>query len=54
AALLLRHSLGLEAEASAIERAVDAAIAEGCRTADLSGALSTAQMTDEVLRRLEH
>jgi 3-isopropylmalate dehydrogenase len=35
AALLLRHSLGLNAEADAIERAVDAVIADGARTADM-------------------
>lgn len=35
AAMLLRYSLGLEAEAAAIERAVDAALAEGLRTADI-------------------
>lgn len=36
AALLLRHSLGLEREASAVEAAVAAAIAHGARTVDLS------------------
>ena len=35
AAMLLRHSLGLEEEAAAIEAAVDAALADGLRTADL-------------------
>ena len=34
-ALLLRHSLGLEAEAVALERAADSALAGGARTADL-------------------
>ncbi len=52
AAMLLRHSLGLEAEARAIEAAADAAITEGCRTADLGGKLSTRAMADEVLARL--
>ena len=52
AAMLLRHSLGLAAEATAIEDAVNAAITGGARTADLGGSLSTSQMTDEVLRRL--
>jgi 3-isopropylmalate dehydrogenase len=52
AAMLLRHSLALPAEAKAIEDAVDRAIAEGCRTRDLGGALSTRQMADEVVRRL--
>lgn len=36
AALLLRHSLGLEAEARAVEDAVDQCIAENVMTADLS------------------
>jgi len=36
AALLLRYSLGLEAEAKAIENAVEAALASGARTADIS------------------
>jgi 3-isopropylmalate dehydrogenase len=36
AALLLRHSLGLEAEASEVERAVSAAIDAGVRTADIA------------------
>ena len=35
AAMLLRHSLGLEAEARAVESAVDGAITAGARTADL-------------------
>ena len=37
AALLLRHSLGLAEEAAAVERAVDTAISDGARTADLGG-----------------
>jgi 3-isopropylmalate dehydrogenase len=52
AAMLLRHSLGLGAEADAVEGAVHRAIAEGCRTADLGGALSTTRMADEIVRRL--
>jgi len=52
AAMLLRHSLGLEAEAAAIEQAVDRTISDGCRTADLGGKLGSRAMTDEVLRRL--
>jgi isocitrate/isopropylmalate dehydrogenase len=35
-ALLLRHSLGLEAEALQVEAAVRAAIAGGARTADIA------------------
>jgi 3-isopropylmalate dehydrogenase len=36
AALLLRHSLGLEVEARAIERAVSVALTQGLRTADIA------------------
>jgi 3-isopropylmalate dehydrogenase len=53
AAMLLRHSLHLEKEAAAVEAAVDRAIAAGCRTADVGGALSTRQMADEVIERIE-
>ncbi len=52
AALLLRYSLHLEAEAAAVERAVDRALGEGCRTADLGGAFTTRQMADEIIDRL--
>jgi 3-isopropylmalate dehydrogenase len=52
AAMMLRHSLGLPAEAAAIEAAADRAVTEGCRTRDLGGSLSTRQMADEVLKRL--
>jgi 3-isopropylmalate dehydrogenase len=51
-AMLLRHSLRLDAEAAAVEAAVDAAISEGCRTRDLGGSATTTQMTDEIIRRL--
>jgi 3-isopropylmalate dehydrogenase len=53
AAMMLRHSLSLPAEAEQIERAVHAAVAEGARTADLGGKLSTGAMTAEVLKRLD-
>ncbi|HEY3357074.1 MAG TPA: isocitrate/isopropylmalate family dehydrogenase, partial [Polyangia bacterium] len=52
AALLLRHSLGLEAEAQAVEAAVDGALAAGARTADLGGELTTAAMGAAVRERL--
>ena len=45
AAMLLRHSLGLEDEAAAVEAAVGAVIEEGILTADLAG---SAARTDEV------
>ncbi len=52
AAMLLRHSLHLEDEAVAIERAVDQAVTAGCRTADLGGKLSTTEMTQQIVRNL--
>jgi 3-isopropylmalate dehydrogenase len=52
AAMLLRHSLRLEAEARAIEAAADAAITAGCRTKDLGGAMTTREMSDEIVRRV--
>jgi 3-isopropylmalate dehydrogenase len=55
AALLLRHSLGLDAEAAALEQAVAEALAQGQRTADLAPkahALSTRAAGDAVLSRL--
>jgi len=52
AAMLLRHSLGLEAEAATIEKAVDQTITDGCRTGDLGGKLGTRAMADEILKRL--
>ena len=51
-AMLLRHSLGLEAEASSVERAVAQVIQAGCRTVDLGGQLGTHQMADEIIARL--
>ncbi len=52
AALLLRHSFGLAAEADAIERAVGGVLASGLRTADLGGAASCPEMGEAVVRRL--
>src|ERR1700728_4243088 len=49
AALLLRHGLHLEAEAAAVESAVDRALADGLRTRDLGGEATTAQATAAVL-----
>jgi len=55
-ALLLRHSLGLEAEARAVEAAVSAAITRGVLTADLVGpgrpSASTAEAGQAVLDAL--
>jgi 3-isopropylmalate dehydrogenase len=55
AALLLRHSLGLQEEAAAVERAVAASISAGVRTADIAGGktvASTAEAGEAVVSRL--
>ncbi len=55
-AMLLRYSLNLPREADAIERAVDRAISEGCRTTDLAQpgerVLSTREMADAIIKRM--
>jgi 3-isopropylmalate dehydrogenase len=55
-AMLLRHSLGLEAEAALVERAVRQVLAEGYRTGDImeEGAtrLGTEAMGDAVVRAI--
>src|SRR3954465_3411432 len=51
-ALLLRHGLDLESEASALESAVDKALDQGLRTRDLGGTASTAEATEAVLAAL--
>jgi 3-isopropylmalate dehydrogenase len=53
AALMLRHGLGREREAAALESAVDRALDEGLRTPDLGGTASTAEATEAVLAHLE-
>ena len=53
AALLLRHGLGREAEANAVESAVDKALEKGIRTGDLGGTATTADMTKAVLEELK-
>jgi 3-isopropylmalate dehydrogenase len=56
AALLLRHSLGLATEADAIETAVEAALAAGARSADITedrqNALGTAEMSTAIIQQL--
>ena len=52
AAMLLRHSLGLEEPAARIEAAVAKAIGGGARSPDLGGSLSTSAMTDAILAHL--
>jgi 3-isopropylmalate dehydrogenase len=53
AALMLRHGLGWEKEAAALESAVDRALDAGLRTRDLGGTATTAEATDAVLSQLE-
>src|SRR3954471_19201193 len=48
-AMLLRHGLGREAEAAAVESAVNRALEEGLRTRDLGGEATTEQATRAVL-----
>ena len=46
-AMMMRYSFGLPAEADAVERAVDAVLAEGWHTSDISGigsAIGTVEM----------
>ena len=56
-ALLLRHSLGLEQEAGAVEQAVYRCIANGARTADIAEhgrpAMSTRRMGDAIVAALD-
>ncbi len=52
AALMLRHGLGMEREAVALETAVEGALDEGLRTADLGGSAGTAEATAAVRAKL--
>jgi 3-isopropylmalate dehydrogenase len=52
AAMLLRHSLGLEAQAAQIEAAVAATLHAGVRGGDLGGSASTSEIGDAVLAAL--
>ncbi|WP_296679538.1 3-isopropylmalate dehydrogenase [Novosphingobium sp.] len=52
AAMLLRHSLHLEDQASRIETAVAKALADGVRSGDLGGTMGTAAIGDAILERL--
>jgi 3-isopropylmalate dehydrogenase len=51
-ALMLRHTFGLESEAQAVERAVSAAIDDGCVTADIAPPGSRSYSTGEVGRAI--
>jgi 3-isopropylmalate dehydrogenase len=50
--MLLRHGLGLEAEAAAVESAVDRALQAGLRTRDLGGQATTGEAARAVLDHL--
>jgi 3-isopropylmalate dehydrogenase len=52
AALMLRHGLSLESEATAVESAVQRALNGGLRTPDLGGAAGTEEATRAVLAEL--
>jgi 3-isopropylmalate dehydrogenase len=52
AAMMLRHGLGLESEAAAVESAVERALESGLRTPDLGGDAGTAEATRAVLEHL--
>jgi 3-isopropylmalate dehydrogenase len=53
AALLLRHGLGREDAAAAVESAVDRALEGGIRPRDLGGDATTAETTEAVLKELK-
>ncbi len=57
-AMCLRHSLDRPQDALLLERAVEAALDAGARTADLAApgdtVLATSQMTDAVIQQLDH
>lgn len=56
AAMMLRYSFGMEEEAAAIEKGVEAVLDQGLRTADMMSAgmkqVSTTEMTDALLAQL--
>jgi 3-isopropylmalate dehydrogenase len=52
AAMMLKHGLGLESEASAVESAVHRALDAGLRTPDLGGDASTGEASSAVLDHL--
>ena len=51
-ALMLRHGLAMEEEASALESAIDSALGDGLRTPDLGGKATTEAATRAVLANL--
>jgi 3-isopropylmalate dehydrogenase len=53
AALMLRMSFGLNAEADAIERAIDDTLRSGIRPGDLGGSATTKEFSDSVVERID-
>ena len=51
--MMLRHGLDMADEAAAVESAVDRALADGLRTADLGGEATTAEATAAVVAHLQ-
>jgi len=51
-ALMLRHGLGMESAAAGVESAIDRALEDGLRTADLGGKATTEDATRAVLENL--
>jgi 3-isopropylmalate dehydrogenase len=52
-AMMLRSSLGMPKEAERLERAIDRVLADGHRTPDLGGQVTTSQMGEHVCRAFE-
>jgi 3-isopropylmalate dehydrogenase len=52
AALMLRHGLDMEPQATAVESAVERALADGLRTPDLGGTATTSEATQAVIQNL--
>jgi 3-isopropylmalate dehydrogenase len=51
--MMLRYGLGRQDDATAVESALDRALEEGLRTADLGGDATTEQATEAVLGHLD-
>ena len=51
-ALMLRHGLDMETAAAGVESAIDRALEDGLRTADLGGEATTEDATRAVLANL--
>jgi len=52
-AMMLRYSLGLEAEAGVLEQAVERTLSQGSRTPDLGGEQTTREMASAIIQQIE-